>query len=144
MKLLNIIQIYWKVVIINDKINMQLHALDKETIDKYDSVAESLGFRSRSEMMRYMINYFIDKYDFLLSNNAIIYIIVEYEVGSYAGQDLINMQQRFNEMKIFNNEKIDDHYHMFIMIKSNPTNINSIIKMFLQIRDIYSFKILVS
>ena len=127
-----------------NKLNMQLHALDKETIDKYDSVAESLGFRSRSEMMRYMISYFIDKYDFLLSNNAIIYIIVEYEVGSYAGQDLINMQQRFSEMKIINNEKIDDHYHMFIMIKSNPTNINSIIKMFLKIRDTYSFKILVS
>ena len=47
-------------------------------------------------------------------------------------------------MKIINNEKIDDHYHMFIMIKSNPTNINSIIKMFLKIRDTYSFKILVS
>ena len=128
----------------SNTMSMKLHALDKKTINKYDSVAESLGFRSRSEMMRYMINYFIDKYDFLLSNNAIIYIIVEYEVGSYAGQDLINMQQRFSEMKIINNEKIDDHYHMFIMIKSNPTNINSIIKMFLKIRDTYSFKILVS
>lgn len=127
-----------------DKLNMQLHALDKKIIKKYDSVAESLGFRSRSEMMRYMINYFIDKYDFLLSNNAIIYLIVEYDVGSYAGQDLINMQQRFSEMKIINNEKIDEHYNMFIMIKSNPTNINNIIKMFLKIRDIYSFKILVS
>ena len=39
-----------------DKLNMQLHALDKKIIKKYDSVAESLGFRSRSEMMRYMIN----------------------------------------------------------------------------------------
>ena len=60
----------------SNTMSMQLHALDKKTINKYDSVAESLGFRSRSEMMRYMINYFIDKYDFLLSNNAIIYIIV--------------------------------------------------------------------
>lgn len=127
-----------------NKLNMQLHALDKETIDKYDSVAESLGFRSRSEMMRYMINYFISKYDFLSSNNAIIYLIVEYELGSYAGQDLINMQQRFSEMKIINNEKIDEHYCMFIMIKTTPTNINNIIRMFLKIRDIYSFKILVS
>ena len=128
----------------SNTMSMQLHALDKKTINKYDSVAESLGFRSRSEMMRYMINYFIDKYDFLLSNNAIIYIIVEYEVGSYAGQDLINMQQRFSEMKIINNEKIDEHYCMFIMIKTTPTNINNIIRMFLKIRDIYSFKILVS
>ena len=127
-----------------NKLNMQLHALDKETIDKYDSVADSLGFRSRSEMMRYMISYFIGKYDFLSSNNAIIYLIVEYELGSYAGQDLINMQQRFSEMKIINNEKIDEHYYMFIMIKTNPTNINNIIRMFLKIRDIYSFKILVS
>ena len=90
-----------------NKLNMQLHALNKETIDKYDKTAESLGFRSRSEMMRYMIDYFISKYDFLSSNNAIIYLIVEYELGSYAGQDLINMQQRFSEMKIINNEKID-------------------------------------
>ncbi len=127
-----------------NKLNMQLHALDKETIDKYDKIAESLGFRSRSEMMRYMIDYFISKYDFLSSNNAIIYLIVEYELGSYAGQDLINMQQRFNEMKIINNEKIDEHYCMFIMIKTTPTNINNIIRMFLKIRDIYSFKILVS
>lgn len=127
-----------------NKINMQLHALNKETIDKYDKTAESLGFRSRSEMMRYMIDYFISKYDFLSSNNAIIYLIVEYELGSYAGQDLINMQQRFSEMKIINNEKIDEHYYMFIMIKTNPTNINNIIRMFLKIRDIYSFKILVS
>ena len=127
-----------------NKLNMQLHALDKETIDKYDSVADSLGFRSRSEMMRYMISYFIGKYDFLSSNNAIIYLIVEYELGSYAGQDLINMQQRFSEMKIINNEKIDEHYYMFIMIRTNPTNINNIIRMFLKIRDIYSFKILVS
>ena len=127
-----------------NKLNMQLHALNKETIDKYDKTAESLGFRSRSEMMRYMIDYFISKYDFLSSNNAIIYLIVEYELGSYAGQDLINMQQRFSEMKIINNEKIDEHYYMFIMIKTNPTNINNIIRMFLKIRDIYSFKILVS
>ena len=127
-----------------NKLNMQLHALDKDIINKYDNVAESLGFRSRSEMMRYMLNYFIDKYDFLLSNNAIIYLIVEYELGSYAGQDLINMQQRFSEMKIINNEKIDEHYYMFIMIKTTPTNINNIIRMFLKIRDIYSFKILVS
>ena len=95
-------------------------------------------------MMRYMLNYFIGKYDFLSSNNAIIYLIVEYELGSYAGQDLINMQQRFSEMKIINNEKIDEHYYMFIMIKTTPTNINNIIRMFLKIRDIYSFKILVS
>ena len=127
-----------------NKLNMQLHALNKETIDKYDKTAESLGFRSRSEMMRYMIDYFISKYDFLSSNNAIIYLIVEYELGSYAGQDLINMQQRFSEMKIINNEKIDEHYYMFIMIKTTPTNINNIIRMFLKIRDIYSFKILVS
>ena len=127
-----------------NKLNMQLHALNKETIDKYDKTAESLGFRSRSEMMRYMIDYFIGKYDFLSSNNAIIYLIVEYELGSYAGQDLINMQQRFSEMKIINNEKIDEHYYMFIMIKTTPTNINNIIRMFLKIRDIYSFKILVS
>ena len=123
---------------------MQLHALDKDILKKYDSVAESLGFRSRSEMMRYMLHYFIDKYDFVSTNNAIIYLIVEYELGSYAGQDLINMQQRFEGMKIINNEKIDEHYCMFIMIKSNPNNINSIIRMFLKIRDIYSFKILVS
>ena len=128
----------------SNTMSMQLHALDKKTINKYDSVAESLGFRSRSEMMRYMINYFISKYDFLSSNNAIIYLIVEYELGSYAGQDLINMQQRFSEMKIINNEKIDEHYCMFIMIKTTPTNINNIIRMFLKIRDIYSFKILVS
>lgn len=128
----------------SNTMNMQLHALDKDIINKYDNVAESLGFRSRSEMMRYMLNYFIDKYDFLLSNNAIIYLIVEYDVGSYAGQDLINMQQRFSEMKIINNEKIDEHYYMFIMIKTTPTNINNIIRMFLKIRDIYSFKILVS
>ena len=128
----------------SNTMNMQLHALDKDIINKYDNVAESLGFRSRSEMMRYMLNYFIDKYDFLLSNNAIIYLIVEYELGSYAGQDLINMQQRFSEMKIINNEKIDEHYYMFIMIKTTPTNINNIIRMFLKIRDIYSFKILVS
>lgn len=128
----------------SNTMSMQLHALDKDIINKYDNVAESLGFRSRSEMMRYMLNYFIDKYDFLLSNNAIIYLIVEYDVGSYAGQDLINMQQRFSEMKIINNEKIDEHYNMFIMVKSNPKIINNIIKMFLKIRDIYSFKILVS
>lgn len=128
----------------SNTMNMQLHALDKDIINKYDNVAESLGFRSRSEMMRYMLNYFIDKYDFLSSNNAIIYLIVEYELGSYAGQDLINMQQRFSEMKIINNEKIDGHYYMFIMIKTTPTNINNIIRMFLKIRDIYSFKILVS
>lgn len=128
----------------SNTMNMQLHALDKDIINKYDNVAESLGFRSRSEMMRYMLNYFIGKYDFLSSNNAIIYLIVEYELGSYAGQDLINMQQRFSEMKIINNEKIDEHYYMFIMIKTTPTNINNIIRMFLKIRDIYSFKILVS
>ena len=128
----------------SNTMNMQLHALDKDIINKYDNVAESLGFRSRSEMMRYMLNYFIGKYDFLSSNNAIIYLIVEYDVGSYAGQDLINMQQRFSEMKIINNEKIDEHYYMFIMIKTTPTNINNIIRMFLKIRDIYSFKILVS
>ena len=128
----------------SNTMNMQLHALDKDIINKYDNVAESLGFRSRSEMMRYMLNYFISKYDFLSSNNAIIYLIVEYELGSYAGQDLINMQQRFSEMKIINNEKIDEHYYMFIMIKTTPTNINNIIRMFLKIRDIYSFKILVS
>ena len=128
----------------SNTMNMQLHALDKDIINKYDNVAESLGFRSRAEMMRYMLNYFIGKYDFLSSNNAIIYLIVEYELGSYAGQDLINMQQRFSEMKIINNEKIDEHYYMFIMIKTTPTNINNIIRMFLKIRDIYSFKILVS
>ena len=128
----------------SNTMNMQLHALDKDIINKYDNVAESLGFRSRSEMMRYMLNYFIGKYDFLSSNNAIIYLIVEYELGSYAGHDLINMQQRFSEMKIINNEKIDEHYYMFIMIKTTPTNINNIIRMFLKIRDIYSFKILVS
>lgn len=127
-----------------NKFSMQLHGLDKEIIDKYDNVAESLGFRSRAAMMRYMISYFIDKYDFLSFNNAIIYLIVEYDVGSYAGQDLINMQQRFSEMKIINNEKIDERYNMFIMIKSNPKVINNILKMFLKIRDIYSFKMLVS
>ena len=124
--------------------NFHLHGLDIQTIKKYDKIGESLGFHSRSEMMRYMLKHFISSYDFLLSNNAIIYLIVEYNVDSYAGQDLINMQQRFSEMKIINNEKIDEHYHMFIMIKSNPNNINNIIRMFLKIKDIYSFKILVS
>lgn len=122
---------------------VHLHGLDKDALVKYDINAESLGFRSRSELMRYMIDYFNDKYDYFSTNDATIYMIVEYSVGSYTGQDLVNMQQRFKEMKIINNEKVDDLYHMVIMIRSTPTVINKIVRMFLRIRDIHKFKVLI-
>lgn len=122
---------------------MQLHGLDKDIIEKYDSIASSLGFKSRSETMRYMLNYFVEYYNYLTKNNALIYCLIEYEQGSYAGQDIINMQQRFNSMKIIDNDKYGEHYFMVFRISSSPSNINNIIKMFINIRGIYKFKIMV-
>lgn len=100
-----------------------------------------LGFSNRSKLINFIIKHFYDNYTYLLNNDSVLYIFIDYNINSYADINIMDIQKKYKDFEIISVKKIDDDVNRLILSYSGDiNNLNNVVKPIIDLDSIYKIR----
>lgn len=113
----------------------------KKLLQGLNDLGIMLGFSNRSKLINFIIKHFYDNYTYLLNNDSVLYIFIDYNINSYADINIMDIQKKYKDFEIISVKKIDDDVNRLILSYSGDiNNLNNVVKPIIDLDSIYKIR----
>lgn len=120
---------------------VKIYDVPKKLLDSINELGIMLGFKTRSSLIKFLLEYIYNNYNYLLNSDASVYLFVDYEVNSMVSKFILDLQSKFsNDLEVIS-IKTDNNISRIIFCYTGELNkINGIVKNIVKLKGVKKIK----